>query len=310
MALPTKTHVHDPHGSYPSDCNTPAGTVGPPLPGADALARGIMAYFPEMKFPWGWGSYCRPVRGSKTSLSSHGNGRGIDCYPPVPGGEYGWALAYALEDHHLDLGIQYVIYDGKQIGGSYQWNRKQPFAAWRSYGNKAAGDHSDHLHIEINKTAAAELTFEYVMSVFKGDLPLQPNPTPAAAVAQCAVTGQSPGKSGVWPSLTVTAAGHVVARDDALHHGDLLGLGITPSSPIVDIVSFGPSGYWLAAADGGVFNFGKAPYPAGHAEFYRAFGGKLASPITSAERVLSVSGASILVLHAAGDGGVFNVGGR
>jgi len=308
MTLPMTEHVHDGHGSFPSDCTGPAGTVGPPLPGTDGFARAILAFFPEVKFPWGWGSYCRPIRGSQTRLSSHGSGRGIDCYPPIPGGDYGWKVANALADHHLALGVQYIIYDGKQIGGPKRLTRPNPWAKWRAYGNKAAGNHADHLHIEINKVAAAELTFEYTMGVLKAGKPLAPNVNFGAVVAQAAVTGRSAG--GVWPTLRVTGAGLVTVRNGADYHGDITTAGLDLSSPIVDIVSYSPNGYWLVAADGGVFTFGNAPYPTEHAEFYRSFGGRLASPITSAERVLSHSGAALLVLHAAGDGGVFAVGGR
>jgi len=310
MGLPLTEHIYDGHGSYPSDCTGAAGTVGPPLPGTDAFARAILAFFPKMKFPWGWGSYCRPIRGSATRLSSHGSGRGVDCYPPVPGDDNGWALANTLADHHLALGVQYIIYDSKQTGGTTTLLRPDPWVKWRRYGNKAAGDHADHLHIELTKVAADQLTFDYVMSVFKGGDLLTPNPTHGAVVAQCAVTNtnQEPGMP--WPSLTVTAAGLVVARNGASHQGDAYTSGLDLAAPVVDIISYGPNGYWLVTSDGGVLSFGNAPYPGGHADFYRSFGGKLDSPITSAERILSKSGAGQLVLHAAGDGGVFNVGGR
>jgi len=298
-------HEYEGHGVFPGDCTGPAGSVGAAPSGTEAFATGILAHWPEVKFRWGWGAYCRPVRGSKTRLSSHGSGRGVDCYPPVAGGEYGWAVAHRLAELHLELGVQYIIFDGKQIGGTSTLLRRDPWKKWRAYGNRAAGDHADHLHIELRKDASTDLTFLQVSNLLRGE-GFAANSARRVAVAQCAV--QNPKNTvGVWANLSVTAAGHVVARNGAFHAGDLLTASLTPSAPIVDVVSFGPRGYWLLGADGGVFGFGDAPYPSGHAEFFRQLGGRLLSPITSGEMVGRGDGA-VLVLHAAGDLGVFNLG--
>ncbi|WP_298445455.1 hypothetical protein [Ferrimicrobium sp.] len=75
----------------------------------------------------------------------------------------------------------------------------------------------------------------------------------------------TPQGGGYW---IVTKSGHVYAFGDAKYYGDTYTDGITGLSgarplngPIVGIVADPEgTGYWLFAADGGVFNFGSAPF--------------------------------------------------
>ncbi len=75
----------------------------------------------------------------------------------------------------------------------------------------------------------------------------------------------TPDGKGYW---LVTKAGHVYGFGDASFHGDTYSDGLTGlsgshplSAPIVGIQSTpNGQGYWLVAADGGVFNFGNAGF--------------------------------------------------
>ncbi len=105
---------------------------------------------------------------------------------------------------------------------------------------------------------------------------------------------------GLVEGWAVTAEGRVQAQHGTRHYGDLKGLGIVPDEPIVAICGT-RHGYWLIAADLGVFAFGDAPVPSTHAEvmeIIRAAGG-LASPVVSASRT------DELLIPFAGDGGQF-----
>lgn len=122
----------------------------------------------------------------------------------------------------------------------------------------------------------------------------------------------TPDGGGYW---IVTRSGHVFAYGDAKYYGDTYTLGMTGLSgakplnaPIVGIAA-DPSGtgYWLVAADGGVFNFGSAPF-LGSTYTYgiTGFTGKrpLNAPITA--MVAAPSGTGYWLI--AKDGGVFDFG--
>ncbi len=83
----------------------------------------------------------------------------------------------------------------------------------------------------------------------------------------------TPDGKGYW---LVTKAGHVYGFGDASFHGDAYSDGLTGlagshplNAPIVGIQSTPDGkGYWLVAADGGVFNFGSAPYEGSDASIH------------------------------------------
>lgn len=303
--LPLTSPVYDSAGRFPSDCTGPAGSVGPPLPGTDAFARAVLAWWPEAKFRWGWGAYCRPVRGSTSQLSTHGSSQGVDLYPPVEGGEYGTNIANRLAELWAPLGLQYIIWNHRCIGGAVKPYRPEPWSKWRAYTNSAAGPHKDHLHIELTKNAANVLTFDYVLGVLTGGQSPKPNDTNSAVVARSVVPNARP-DVGAWPTVATTAIGHVTGHG-ADRYKDLLELGVGQlAGPVVDIVSTGISGCLLTAADGGVFALGDARPPSGHQRFYADMGGRLDRPIVAAQIVQHHTGRHFVMIDETG--ATFDVG--
>jgi hypothetical protein len=146
----------------------PAQTcTGGPEPGAKAL----MAWFIGAYGALGGknlGIYvCRPVRGSNSTTSLHGEGRACDFGINPNGAAYGRLLAEQLRLHSAELGIQCIIWD-RQI-----WSGAYPDAGWRAY--TGTNPHVDHIHLELTRAAAQSLTAEQVQRV------LQPSPAPTAA---------------------------------------------------------------------------------------------------------------------------------
>ncbi|WP_298344860.1 G1 family glutamic endopeptidase [Ferrimicrobium sp.] len=122
----------------------------------------------------------------------------------------------------------------------------------------------------------------------------------------------TPDGGGYW---IVTKSGHVYAYGDAKYYGDTYTDGLTGLSgskplnaPIVGIAA-DPSGggYWLVASDGGVFNFGNAPF-LGSTYTYGVTGllgaKPLNAPITAIVSTSSGEGYWLI----AKDGGVFDFG--
>lgn len=112
-------------------------------------------------------------------------------------------------------------------------------------------------------------------------------------------SGELPlGASSTDPRRTVSGRGIVTAADGATFHGDLR--SSSPAAPVVALVAT-PSGagYWLAAADGGVFSFGDARF------FGSAGTLRLARPIVGMTAMPDGSGYWLV----GADGGVFAFGG-
>jgi hypothetical protein len=99
----------------------------------------------------------------------------------------------------------------------------------------------------------------------------------------------------------VTSAGEIGYAGDAAFYGDLTNTPI--NSPIVGMASVGnQGGYWLAAADGGVFSFGPS------ASFHGSAGGlPLNKPIVGMAAPPAESGTNGYWLVAS-DGGIFSYG--
>ena len=101
-----------------------------------------------------------------------------------------------------------------------------------------------------------------------------------------------------------TPEGKVTAFNDAPHLGDITTFGLKLASPIVAFVPYrdlddNVPGYWLIASDGGIFNFGDAPYPKSHPSFMREVSPQLAKPIVFADLKLN----SLILCSL--DGGTF-----
>ena len=81
-------------------------------------------------------------------------------------------------------------------------------------------------------------------------------PAPGVIQASHTVTGAAADNDNFW---VATAAGEVIARSGSSHHGDARSLPLNGS--IVGMAaSPAGSGYWLVAADGGVFAYGDARF--------------------------------------------------
>ncbi len=113
------------------------------------------------------------------------------------------------------------------------------------------------------------------------------------------VTGDGDISRNAW---VADATGHVIGESDlsgppANNFGDASGLPL--NQPIVDMMPTADgSGYWLAAADGGIFNYGDA-------SFYGSTGSiRLNQPVVG----MSVSGSGHGYTLVATDGGVFAFG--
>lgn len=107
---------------------------------------------------------CRNI-GDTGTKSVHSEGRAGDTGVRLPGGD--WPSGRIPEPRILELiddmiisasklGLQYLIYSRRS------WN---PTRGWRSYGG--ASPHHDHIHWELTREAAEQLTPEYVLSVLK-----------------------------------------------------------------------------------------------------------------------------------------------
>jgi peptidoglycan hydrolase-like protein with peptidoglycan-binding domain len=118
----------------------------------------------EARWPQGWsgGIYnCRPVRG-RQSMSIHSEGRAVDFMLPGVSNPAGITIVRALGANGDRNGIQTVIWD-RRI-----WSRRSPNG--RAY--TGVNPHTDHLHIELNRSAAQSLTVERL-----GGVPAPVRPT-------------------------------------------------------------------------------------------------------------------------------------
>lgn len=123
--------------------------AGGPQPGAKALWEWVQETWPGL-YTFGGIYVYRPVRGS-TSLSTHAEGRALDAMiRPVAskGDPRGYELVHRLGAHGKSLGVQCVIFD-RTI-----WTAKSPTG--RAY--TGVHPHYDHLHIELTRAAARDLT--------------------------------------------------------------------------------------------------------------------------------------------------------
>lgn len=99
---------------------------------------------------------CREVRGSTTSLSLHAVWRAVDlgCQK---GAAWAQKLADLLVKYSKELGIQCVIY-ARRI-----WSGAHPHEGWRPY--SGLDSHETHLHVELSKAAAKDLTVARIVAV-------------------------------------------------------------------------------------------------------------------------------------------------
>lgn len=104
-----------------------------------------------------------------------------------------------------------------------------------------------------------------------------------------------------FPAWKYFSEGAVEAKWGAEHHGDMSEHELV--APITTALSTASGeGYWLIAADGGVFGFGDAWYPRNHRAFYSQFHSSLVEEISQA---VLVSEDSFRLV--AKDGGIFEM---
>jgi len=124
-----------------------------PQPGAVNLYRFILGS-PQWSLATGLGIYNNRKVRNGSSLSVHAEGRALDIGFPVerPNGHpEGNDLATALVVNHRNLGIQQVIWAGRI------WSNYRADEGWRKFSN-SSGDHFDHIHLELQRSAAEYLT--------------------------------------------------------------------------------------------------------------------------------------------------------
>jgi len=126
---------------------------GSATPGAQALMRWIIETYGP-KGAQNWGIYnCRNVRGGATT-SAHGEGRALDVGFPV-GDPDGDRLLQRLLKRPGRLGIQAIIYERRIYSKLSPAGR--PYTGWHP--------HHDHLHIELTREAARDLSYVTVKRI-------------------------------------------------------------------------------------------------------------------------------------------------
>lgn len=173
-------------------------TTGPTR-GARALLAWLLETYAVRGMRSGGIYNCRPVRGG-TMTSTHGEGRGIDgMIPATPGKatELGSEVLNRVGAVAEPLGVQTVIY------------ARRIYSAQSPDGRPYAGvaPHWDHLHMELTRPAAADLTLARCRQLLDSGAALALTaPPPPAALQSLALSDLLE-----EPVLTVSAAGPAVA---------------------------------------------------------------------------------------------------
>lgn len=138
-----------------------------PAPGAKALMAWFLGAYGHLGGR-NLGIYnVRTVRGGSTK-SLHSEGRAVDLGINPHGAAYGTGLAETLRAVSGELGIQLIIWNRRIWSGAY------PDAGWRPYSGTNA--HRDHLHVELTRQAAAQLTPQRIQAVLAPRNPSRPAP--------------------------------------------------------------------------------------------------------------------------------------
>lgn len=142
-----------------------------PTPGARAMMAWFLGAFADQGGR-NLGIYnCRSVRGGSTT-SLHGEGRACDLGINPHGAQYGTLLAERLRLVSGELGIQCLIWN-RRI-----WSAAYPDSGWRRY--SGTNPHLDHIHLELNRYAAARLTPQRIQAVVAPRIPGGPGPVDQA----------------------------------------------------------------------------------------------------------------------------------
>lgn len=148
--------------------------TGGPTKGARALLAWLLEEYSDDGLTSGGIYNCRPVRGTSSTTSLHGEGRAVDGMIPATPGEptpLGLDIVRRLGAAGDQLGVQTVIYARRIYSG------KSPDG--RHYGGIAP--HWDHPHIELTRAAAATLTLARCRELLTRTTPIS---APTASTSQ------------------------------------------------------------------------------------------------------------------------------
>ena len=211
--------------------------------GANVLKDFVQANFPGVLSIGGYS--CRAINGG-TQTSIHGLGRAIDIHMSCPScaanNLEGDPLAHWLIQHSDEIGIQRIIWDRSS------WEPRG-LTDTREY--TGAHPHNDHLHVELN-LAGSEMETSWFGSIEPPVIP------PGPEVDLCGDVTEA----GTCEGNTVVRCDGNHVREEAC--GDDATCGFHPDAGVTickrtnrkEIVApTDGTGYWIAAADGGVFSF-------------------------------------------------------
>lgn len=131
-------------------------------PGARALMSWFLGAYGSVGGGNGGIYNCRRIDGSN-QWSVHSEGRACDLAVSPIRQSWGDVLADMLRNMSAELGIQGIIYNRRQ------WFSSQ--STWTARGP----DHDDHLHVELTRASARDLTAPRIQEVLSGT---GPTPTP------------------------------------------------------------------------------------------------------------------------------------
>lgn len=174
-----------------------------PQPGA----RGFMSWYLAKYSGIGGqnsGIYnCRPVRGSSSVPSIHGEGRAVDLGLKFARGEF-WTLANLLRTHSKELGIQCIIYNRKIWSGGYKSTGFQRYTG--------VNPHTDHLHVEMAWWSAKKSNAEFVALIEK----TIGHKLGGGTVAPVKTPSKAPAKAPAKPSTVKQNSGNSKADNKAI----------------------------------------------------------------------------------------------
>lgn len=153
---------------FPPADPAPSRCAGGAQPGAVALMDVLVGVHRESS---NLGIYnCRRIAG-KVTRSQHAAGTAIDVgYPLQRGGAHplGWDLFRLVRPHVGSLGVQRIIWDRTR------WDRGAPGGVRYT----GVSPHTDHLHIELTRSAGRSLTSARVRQVLFPASSVKPPPVP------------------------------------------------------------------------------------------------------------------------------------
>lgn len=240
------------HGS-PGGSHKPSNCTGNFTPGAQILEDYIRDHFDGVEYIGGYS--CRPISHKPENPTSiHGLGRALDIHMGCPtcaaNNADGDILAHWLILHAEEIGIQRIIWD-LSSWSSTGMSQTRPY--------NGAHSHNDHLHVEINLPAAAMQTPWFTEQGYEPPPDLPDGPLdPCGDVDE---VGRCDGNTLVRCDDDTYLRVQDCGPDATCGTHPAVPHRICKTTSRKDLVALPDgSGYWLTAADGGVFALGDAPF--------------------------------------------------